>query len=469
MAESNFSSPLHSQFSIAPSPPSLRPQDPEPPVPWPNYASYGSFSPYDAPAYNFYPGLSRSPLPDPYGAPMSYPPQDRYHQFPAHGGFRAGGYNPPPAGMFQHGPNGPAAPGLAASHHHGVHMPGSPHPEVVGTRGNSDFWPMMDSSMYARSQGYSPPSYPHHVSPQLHGADQHFGRRPPSLVPGVIHAASSRASSDRVRPGEGRGPMRGAIPSTSEQARHMTSPGRRASYERQSQNNQPGGTSERRPSLFISAQARRPDRSVSPRTSNRRSFDRYSTDLSESSNSHETDETTRARMHRARRPRIIPSGELRARLYATSDHPNVPTPQQMKALKEKLRHLLPDQLPEGASTACDICQKDYSAKYISPSEQEEMAIQLPCKHVFGEHCINTWFDTCKTHKNKVTCPMCRKLLIEPQSLRHSGLFGARSEMAVLYAHMSHGDRQLLETIYNGDRELLANSASRDLEGDFAHT
>lgn len=25
----------------------------------------------------------------------------------------------------------------------------------------------------------------------------------------------------------------------------------------------------------------------------------------------------------------------------------------------------------------------------------------------------TQFDTCKTHKNKVTCPMCRKRLIEP--------------------------------------------------------
>jgi hypothetical protein len=24
------------------------------------------------------------------------------------------------------------------------------------------------------------------------------------------------------------------------------------------------------------------------------------------------------------------------------------------------------------------------------------------------------FDTCKKHKNKMTCPMCRKLLIEPR-------------------------------------------------------
>jgi hypothetical protein len=72
------------------------------------------------------------------------------------------------------------------------------------------------------------------------------------------------------------------------------------------------------------------------------------------------------------------------------DHPNVPSTEQLREFREKLRHLLPAELPEGIDAMCDICQKDYSIKHVDPSEDNEVAIQLPCKHVFGEHCINTW-------------------------------------------------------------------------------
>lgn len=115
-----------------------------------------------------------------------------------------------------------------------------------------------------------------------------------------------------------------------------------------------------------------------------------------------------------RRPRTMAHPSVhRARYFAQTEHPNVPTSGQMQILRDKLRHYLPKELPEGIDATCDICQKDYSEKHVDPSEEEEIAIQLPCKHVFGEHCINTWFETCKKDKHKITCPMCRKLLIEP--------------------------------------------------------
>lgn len=72
------------------------------------------------------------------------------------------------------------------------------------------------------------------------------------------------------------------------------------------------------------------------------------------------------------------------------EHPNVPTAAELQKLRDKLRHFLPNELPEGTDTVCDICQKDFAVKYVIPSEDEEVAIQLPCKHYFGEHCINTW-------------------------------------------------------------------------------
>lgn len=154
----------------------------------------------------------------------------------------------------------------------------------------------------------------------------------------------------------------------------------------------------------------------SPRNFNRRSSGRYSMDGTSgageltgpvrSPSSHAAD-----RMARRQRP----MGHLTFRRISNHvEHPNVPSTEQLRELRERLRHLLPAELPAGIDATCDICQKDYSSKHVDPSEDTEVAIQLPCKHVFGEHCINTWFDTCKKHKNKITCPMCRGVLIEPR-------------------------------------------------------
>ncbi|KAF1925403.1 uncharacterized protein M421DRAFT_94687 [Didymella exigua CBS 183.55] len=160
-----------------------------------------------------------------------------------------------------------------------------------------------------------------------------------------------------------------------------------------------------------SGQIRRSDRSSSPRTSARRSFDRYSGDMTNSSTSSDAEEAA-ARSPPANRMRRAPR-EGRPRFYGQVHDPNVIIGRQIKELKASLVKYLLGQLPEVTSPTCDICAKDYSATSVQPSEEKEIAVMLPCGHVFGEFCIDQWFDTCKTHKNKITCPMCRKQLVAP--------------------------------------------------------
>jgi hypothetical protein len=113
-----------------------------------------------------------------------------------------------------------------------------------------------------------------------------------------------------------------------------------------------------------------------------------------------------------------------------------------------LPKLLAGELSKDTSPTCDICAKDYSATSVQPTEEEEVAVQLPCGHTFGEFCISQWFDTCKTHKNKVTCPMCRKVLVEPPSPQY------RSAYLQMYAARNS----------RGFQELLAN----ELQAQYAH-
>jgi hypothetical protein len=383
MADSNFSGQLHSAFPIAPAPtpPALR-QDSD--TFSPGYPHYGSFSASELPAYSHFSNPHRPHLPEPYnGYPHSYL-QNRHRQLPLHVGPRAAAYYPPAIPMFQHGAH--AAPGLApGAHFHGLHMPGGPFPECPEPRA----LPGMDHSMLGGAPGFSSPSLHQWSSPPF----PDFNRLPNSFVPSTP-PTPGRYGGDAMRPlGEGRGPLRRADSGAAELPRHMMSPGRRASHDRQLHYNaQASGGSERRPlSALVGAPSRRPDRSISPRTSNRRSFDRYSTDLSQPGNAMDTNDAAHGPMHRVRRPRTIGfNSSYRARMMTNTQDPNIPSPSQMQALKDKLRHLLPSELPNDASTMCDICQKDYSASHIDPSEEAEVAIMLPCKHIFGEHCINTW-------------------------------------------------------------------------------
>ena len=85
--------------------------------------------------------------------------------------------------------------------------------------------------------------------------------------------------------------LRGGYGGVPDQSRQVHSHNRRASYQDSYQhNNRIHDHAERRSSMLLAAQSRRSDRSVSPRTSNRRSFDRYSIDLSQVSTSSDAEE-----------------------------------------------------------------------------------------------------------------------------------------------------------------------------------
>lgn len=385
MAESTFGGPLQGAFPLNPTPPALRPQNPETVTP-----NLYPFPSYENPLLTQYPAYLRPPLPEPYGARGSYLQQGRHHQFASHSDPRTGFYAAQP-GMFHHGPSGNAPLAVAPTHAHGMHMPGGP-PDYPEPRNVNNMFPFMDPSVQGGMPSSSPHFPPRWSPPPLHEFHRHAGPH----VPIAPHPGPGRYSSDAVRSGggggDGSGPTRRAESDNAELPRHIASPHRRTSYERQHHYNAQIAMAANRRAMttLIGEPARRPDRSVSPRTSSRRSYDRYSTDLSQPGNASEMGDAARSQNPRVRRPRTDTSRlGYRARMFANYD-PNVPTQSQMSDLKNKLRHLLPNELPEGTSSACDICQKDYSSKYVEPTEDLEGAIQLPCKHVFGEHCINTW-------------------------------------------------------------------------------
>lgn len=161
-------------------------------------------------------------------------------------------------------------------------------------------------------------------------------------------------------------------------------------HEHRQPNDQTRPASGYRPWMSPGDHSRRSDRSISPRTSNRRNFERYSVDLSPSSTSSDAEEAA-ARAPPPSRMRHRPR-EVRPRFAGYRPHidPNIATPRQIQELKDGLVRRLPSELPEDASKACDICQKDYSASHVSPTEDEENAIVLSCGHLFGEFCIFQW-------------------------------------------------------------------------------
>ena len=148
---------------------------------------------------------------------------------------------------------------------------------------------------------------------------------------------------------------------------------------------------ERRPTDSHTTPARRTDHGSSPRTPARRSYDRYSGDILQSSTSSDAEEAaarsppSNRMRHRRRESRPQP------RFFSSQFRdPNEITTGQIQELKTSLTKLLINELPEDASPTCDICAKDYSATHEPPSEEEEVAVKLPCGHFFGEFCIGQW-------------------------------------------------------------------------------
>ncbi|KAF2792415.1 hypothetical protein K505DRAFT_362942 [Melanomma pulvis-pyrius CBS 109.77] len=443
-------------------------QTPASPVLQPGFSDYSTwYSDY----HHFPPAQFSTQMPDqPQGhsGPVHYFPQTRtsqYHQFSGSVSPRGAGYYSPPTDMFPRGPAPIPNQGPAPGPFHGIHM-SAPHSDFGGNRNNTGHLPMIEPTMPNGIHVNDLPPYPQpstpYSPPQMHSYNL---RRPSPAPPNLFTQPSNRVGGDAMQSAtQGRGMMRGIPHMSSEPLRVVSPPSRRTSYERQHLHPQAPGGPDRRPQPFLATHTRRSDRSVSPRTSHRRSFDRYATDLPHSSGSSDAEEVAaRARVHRVRQQRhraMLPGPEVR-RTYVSVDS-NSPTPAQMQALKDKLRHFLPSELPEGSSALCDICQKDYSAKHVLPTEEDEVAIQLPCKHVFGEYCIHKWFDTCKQHKNKITCPMCRKLLIEPveRSLLHA------TEVMAFFSRSLN--QRSLSQLSPADRQALARVMG-PLEGDFSHS
>lgn len=147
------------------------------------------------------------------------------------------------------------------------------------------------------------------------------------------------------------------------------------------------GHEEGRSSRETNSQSRRSDRSSSPRTANRRSYDLYAGDRVTPSTSSDAEEAA-ARTPPASRMRA--QRERRLRFYSSIQDPTVTFNRQIKKFKESLDRYTLSELPDVTSPTCDICAKDYSTTSVQPSEDEEIAIMLPCGHVFGEFCIDQW-------------------------------------------------------------------------------
>jgi hypothetical protein len=148
------------------------------------------------------------------------------------------------------------------------------------------------------------------------------------------------------------------------------------------------GHTEVRNSRHHSVQMRRPNRSSSPRAASRRNFDHYSGDMTASSTSSDAEEAA-ARSPPANRIRYA-RREGRPHYHSPVLDPLVILNRQIKGLKDSLEKYTIGELPEVTSQTCDICAKDYSATTVQPSEDEELAVMLPCGHVFGEFCIDQW-------------------------------------------------------------------------------
>jgi hypothetical protein len=230
------------------------------------------------------------------------------------------------------------------------------------------------------SQGYNGRFAPANtVGPSL----QHYHHASLDQLPALVLTGGhdfeppARGSPDRPRPYHPLG-------------RRSSQQGSRQHHGNSDSTNRPYDRLERRASRLVNAQGRLPDGNASFQTSGRRPYDSFIQDFSRAMTSSDAEEAA-ARVPPSFRARRLPrEPRLRFSSHGAHQDPNLATPRQIQELKDKLPRRLPSELPEGTSNTCDICSKDYSSTHVQPCESDEIAVQLPCGHCFGEFCIFEW-------------------------------------------------------------------------------
>lgn len=135
--------------------------------------------------------------------------------------------------------------------------------------------------------------------------------------------------------------------------------------------------------------SRRSDRSISPRTSAaRRGYERFY---------HASSQATAPFDGGVGRTPLPPVSRVRQRQQRARGYfgqfvtvPNEVSYSQVVEMKARLPRYLPINLPEEKDRSCDICQKEYANEYVQPSDEQEIAVELPCGHYFGEFCLGHW-------------------------------------------------------------------------------
>jgi hypothetical protein len=300
----------------------------------------------------------------------------------AHIGSQSQGRSPyPPIGSpHQYYPH------IQPSHH----FPGSPRPPPAFWSGSDQPHVDLGGFYNARNTVRGPQPYnPFSTSGHDHQVLESSSAGQPPLAQRRYDPRATMSSVARESLADGVRVPREELPSSSRVRSREVRP---AHQEQRQPSDQTYRSIQQRPWMFSEFQGHGFDGSISPRTSNRRNFERYSIDLSHSSTSSDAEEAA-ARAPPSNRVRHRPGpGEMRQRFLSQRPHfdPNIATPQQIQELKDKLPRRLPSELSDETSRACDICQKDYSSTQVQPAEEEEIAIELSCGHVFGEFCIFQW-------------------------------------------------------------------------------
>ena len=331
---------------------------------------YGLYNNADNAAMMQNPNVLQQPFANNAGRPL-YPYEEAHHV-----------YYPPPVGMYPQ-PRLPSAlrsrpppsnpnmngwneagnippfnPGYYPVHSVPGTMPSLPMPPCPGGPGGPNYPPLSPNSRRANADRFFAMD---HRPPTSHLG---WGMSSP---PGPDDASSVRPRPSRV---------------------HNRRPSQQESSPRNSQPTSYTDRSFQQRASILAAHYCRGDRSVSPLSSTRRTFDRYSYDSGP-----DVDEAA-ARVPPPNRARRLPR-DVRAQFFGQPPHhdPNLATPQQVQELKSRLTRRLLGELPEKANPECDICAKAYSSTHVQPAEEHEVAVELSCGHFFGEFCLFEWVGT----------------------------------------------------------------------------